>query len=84
MAHTTLSVRLDVARKLRAAKLSGESYSDLLERLLENQPAKTVAEWLASLAEVEGRGILDPQRRARLRADQRAPRQSQRRRRAPA
>ncbi|HET6281948.1 MAG TPA: antitoxin VapB family protein [Polyangia bacterium] len=47
-AFTTLSIRLDVARKLKAAKADGESYSDTLERLLENQPAKTVGEWLAS------------------------------------
>lgn len=83
MAYTTLSVRLDVARKLKAAKLAGESYSDTLERLLESQPAKTVGEWLASLTVLEGRGILETESRARLRSDQRSPRRSQRRRRAP-
>ena len=82
MAYTTLSVRLDVVRKLKAAKLAGESYSDMLERLLENQPAKTVGEWLASLAPIEGRGILASEDRARLRSDQRTPRFSTRRRRA--
>lgn len=82
MGFTTLSVRLDVARKLKAAKLTGESYSDALERLLENQPAKTVGEWLDSLSAIEGRGILKPAERAKLRADQRSPRPSARRRRA--
>lgn len=84
MAFTTLSIRLDVARKLRAAKASGESYSDTLERLLENQPAKNVGQWLDSLAPLEGRGLLTPAGRDRLRADQRAPRGSARRRRASA
>jgi hypothetical protein len=82
MAFTTLTVRVSVARKLRAAKAAGESYSDTLERLLENQPAKTVEEWLSSLAPLEGRGIFTPTSRDRLRKDQRQPRVSPRRRRA--
>lgn len=82
MGFTTLTIRLDVARKLKAAKTSGESYSDTLERLLENQPAKTVEDWLASLAPLEGRGILSAEGRERLKEDQRHPRRSPRRRRA--
>jgi predicted CopG family antitoxin len=82
MAFTTLTVRHDVARKLKAAKAAGESYSDMLERLLENQPAKTVAEWLASLAPLEGRGIFSAKERERLKRDQDRPRRSPRKRRA--
>jgi hypothetical protein len=82
MAFTTLSIRLDVARKLKAAKAAGESYSDTLERLLENQPAKTVGEWLASLEPLVGRGVLSPEDRGRLKQDQAAPRRSPRKRRA--
>jgi predicted CopG family antitoxin len=84
MAFTTLSIRADLARKLKAAKQAGESYSDLLERLLENQPAKTADEWLASLSVIEGRGILTAAERARIRREQSAPRRSPRRRRAAA
>lgn len=81
MAFTTLSVRLDVAKKLRSAKQPGESYSDTLERLLENLPVSTAGEWLASLAPIAGRGVFTPEERARLRADQRTPRPSKRRKR---
>jgi predicted CopG family antitoxin len=84
MAFTTLTIRIEVARKLKAAKAAGESYSDTLERLLENQPAKTVGEWLASLAPLEGRGIFSAKEREQLKRDQRAPRMSPRRRRAVA
>jgi len=84
MAFTTLSIRLDVARKLKAAKAPGESYSDTLERLLENQPAKNVGEWLDSLSPLEGRGVFSPDQRAKLKQDQRKPRPSPRRRRAAA
>jgi Putative antitoxin len=84
MAFTTLSIRLDVARKLKAAKGPGESYSDILERLLENQPAKTVGEWLASLEPLVGRGVLSTEARGRLKRDQRVPRLSPRKRRAAA
>jgi hypothetical protein len=78
MAFTTFSIRLEVARKLKAAKAAGESYSDTLERLLENQPAKTVGEWLASLEPLVGRGVLSPASRGRLKRDQRAPLRSAR------
>jgi hypothetical protein len=80
MAYTTVSIRVDVARKLKAAKATGESYSDTLERLLENQPAKTVGEWLDSLAPIEGRGIFSSTQREKLRLDQQTPRRSRRRR----
>jgi hypothetical protein len=82
MAFTTLTVRVEVARKLKKAKVPGESYSDTLERLLENQPAKTVGEWLDSLTPLEGRGIFSPEARERLKLDQRFPRRSIRKRRA--
>ena len=80
MPHTTLTVRRDVALRLKAARFAGESYSDLLERLLENQPAKCVRDWLESLAPLKGRGVFTPAERARLRHDQRMPRDSHARR----
>ena len=67
MAYTTLTVRTDVAKKLKAAKERGESYSDLLARLLENAPAETVGEWLDSLEPLRGRGVFTPEERERLR-----------------
>jgi putative antitoxin of VapBC-like toxin-antitoxin system len=82
MPFTTLTVRHDVARRLKAFKAAGESYSDTLERLLDEQPAKTGGEWLDSLAPLEGRGIFSPEARERLKRDQRAPRSSPRKRRA--
>jgi hypothetical protein len=82
MAFTTLSIRDDVARRLKKAKGPGESYSDTLARLLDDQPATTGGEWLDSLAPLEGRGIFTPEARERLRRDQRAPRRSPRKRRA--
>ena len=72
MAFTTLTVRLATA------------YSDTLERLLENQPAKNVKEWLESVAPLEGRGFLSGEARRRLKADQRQPRRSHRRKRRAA
>jgi predicted CopG family antitoxin len=84
MTFTTLTIRVDVARRLKAVKAAGESYSDTLERLLANQPAETVAEWLESLAPIEGRGIFSTQTRERLRRDQRKPPPSPRKRRAAA
>ena len=84
MAFTTLTVRLDTAKKLKAAKGPGESYSDTLERLLENQPAKNVKEWLESVAPLEGRGFLSTEARRRLKSDQRQPRRSKRSRRRAA
>lgn len=80
MSFTTLSIRLDVAKKLKAVKAAGESYSDTLERLIESQPAKSVGEWLESLKPFEGRGILSAADRKRLRNDQRVTRRSPRRR----
>jgi predicted CopG family antitoxin len=76
MPYTTVTLRHDVARRLRAAKSAGESYSELLDRLLENQPAKCVEEWVQSLAPIEGRGVFTPDERDRLKADQRRPRES--------
>ena len=74
MAYTTLTVRQDVAKRLQSAKGAGESYSDILNRLLDNQPAKTVGEWLESLAPLEGRGVFAPDERQRLKRDQQYPR----------
>ena len=84
MPYTTLTVRHDVARKLKASKAAGESYSDVLDRLLDNQPAKCVGEWLESLAPLEGRGVFTPEERERLRNDQRKPRDSHARRKSHA
>ncbi len=81
MPYTTLTVKHDVAKKLKAAKAEGESYSELLDRLLESQPAKTVDEWLDSLKPLEGRGVFTPEERERLIYDQRNPRDSRARRR---
>ena len=84
MAFTTVSIRLDVARKLKAAKAAGESYSDTLDRLLENQPAKTAGEFLASLQPLVGHSLLSPTGREQLKRDQKRPRASPRKRRAGA
>jgi predicted CopG family antitoxin len=84
MPYTTLTVRQDVAKKLRASKGRGESYSDVLNRLLENQPAKCVEEWLESLVPLEGRGVFTPEEREQLKKDQRKPRDSSARRRGHA
>jgi len=81
MAFTTLTVRQDVAKRLRASKGVGESYSDVLNRLLDSQPAKSVGEWLDSLQPLEGRSLFSPAERARLNEDQLYPRESNARRR---
>jgi len=84
MPYTTLTVRQDVAKRLRAAKSAGESYSDALARLLDNQPAKTVGEWLQSLVPHEGQGLFSPEEREQLKRDQRNPRNSHARRKSHA
>jgi predicted CopG family antitoxin len=84
MAYTTLTVRQDVAKRLRANKSVGESYSDMLARLLDNQPAKTVGEWLESLVPHEGRALFSSEDRERLKRDQRIPRESHARRKSHA
>ena len=84
MPYTTLTVRRTVAKRLRSSRGLGESYSDVLTRLLDNQPARTVDEWLKSLAPLEGRSLFTPEERARLKRDQRNPRDSQTRRKAHA
>jgi len=80
MAYTTLTVRQDVAKRLRAVKSARESYSEVLDRLMDNQPARTVEEWLDSLKPLEGRGVFTPEERERLTYDQRNPRDSHARR----
>jgi hypothetical protein len=47
---------------------------------LDNQPAKTVGEWLESLVAHEGSGLFSPEERRRLRQDQRTHRDSHARR----
>ena len=80
MSYTTLTVKHEIAEKLKAAKGVGESYSDVLTRLLDNEPAKTVGEWLESLAPLAGRGVFTPEERQRLKRDQKYPRVSRSRR----
>ena len=80
MPYTAVTLRHDVARRLGAAKPAGESYSERLDRLLENQPATCVEEWVQPLAPLEGRGVFTPEERERLKADQRRPRDSHLRR----
>ncbi|HRE80736.1 MAG TPA: hypothetical protein PLN52_06795 [Opitutaceae bacterium] len=84
MPYTTLTVRQDVAKRLRGSRQSGESYSDVISRLLDNQPAKTVGDWLNSLEPLEGRTLFSPEERTRLVQDQRSPRASLARRKARA
>lgn len=81
MPYTTLTVRQDVARRLRKNRVRGESYSDAITRLLDNQPAASVGEWLATLGALEGRDLFTPEARERLKRDQRGPRDSRARRR---
>ena len=77
MPYTTVTLRQDVAKRLRNSRASGESYSDVLNRLLDNQPAKTVGEWMESLAPLEGRNLFTDEGRERLKkSDQRHPRRS--------
>lgn len=76
MPYTTLTVRQEVARRLRGTRQTGESYSDVITRLLDNQPSKTVGEWLNSLEPLEGRTLFSAEERARLIQDQRSPRAS--------
>jgi predicted CopG family antitoxin len=80
MPYTTLTVRHDVAKRLRATRSKGESYSDVLDRLLNNQPARTVDEWMDSLAPLEGHALFTPEERTRMIKDQRNPRHSRTRR----
>ena len=81
MAYTTVTLRQDVAKRLRKSRASGESYSDVLNRLLDNQPASSVGEWMESLAPLEGRSLFTREGRAALKKDQRNPRSSAARRR---
>lgn len=76
MPYTTVTLRQDVAKRLRKNRASGESYSDVLNRLLDNQPAKTVGEWMKSLEPLEGRNLFSEGGRERLKNDQIHPRRS--------
>lgn len=80
MPYTTVSLRQDVASRLRKTRARGESYSDVITRLLDNQPASSVGEWLASLKPLEGHPLFTPEARERLKRDQRNPRDSHARR----
>lgn len=84
MPYTTVTVRQEVARRLRNNRQSGESYSDVITRLLDNQPAKTVGDWLNSLDPLEGRSLFSPEERTRLTRDQQSPRASLSRRKVDA
>ena len=84
MPYTTLTVRQDIVKRLRATKTADESYSDVLARLLDNQPAKTVGEWLQSLLPHEGHDLFSPEERERLKKDQRNHRDSHARRKSHA
>jgi hypothetical protein len=74
MPNLTITVTRDVAEKLRAEKLTGETFSDVIERLLVDPPARNVGEWLDSLAPLEGRGVFTPEERERAIREQRRPR----------
>jgi predicted CopG family antitoxin len=76
MPQTTVKLRHDVARRLEESRGPGESRSDVVARLLDNQPATTVEEWMESLAPLEGRGLFTKEGRERLKADQLSPRHS--------
>jgi Putative antitoxin len=80
MPYTTVTLRQDVAKRLRNSRVPGESYSDVLNRLLDNQPAKTVGEWMDSLVPLEGQSLFTEEGRERLEKDQRKPRSSHARR----
>ncbi len=84
MPYTTLTVREEVAQRLRGVRHDGESYSDVLNRLIDSQPAKTVGDWLATLEPLEGRSLFSPEDRVRLKQDQRSPRDSRARRKSHA
>jgi hypothetical protein len=73
MPYTTLTVRQDTAKRLRQSEAAGESYGDVLERLLNSQPADSVEEWLESLAPLEGRAVFTPEQQERLKNDQKKP-----------
>jgi hypothetical protein len=64
-----LRIRREVSDRLHAARLPGESVSDFVERLLEDQYGKTVGEFRASLAPLDGRGVFTAAERERLRRD---------------
>lgn len=80
MSYTTLTVRHEVAKRLKGVRSAGESYSDVITRLMDNQPAKCAEEWLASLAPMEGRSLFTPEEREQLVKDQRTTRDSRSRR----
>jgi predicted CopG family antitoxin len=67
VSNTTITITKKVAKKLRAAKLAHETNSEMLERLLENEPSHNVKAWLASLESLEGRGVFTPDERRNLR-----------------
>jgi hypothetical protein len=66
MTHTAVKLRHDVARRLEMSCGPGESCSDVVTRLLDDQPAKTVEEWRESLAPLEGRSLFTEESRERL------------------
>jgi hypothetical protein len=71
-----VTLRHYVAKRLRNSRVSGESYSDVLNRLLDNQPSKSVGEWMDSIAPLEGNRLFTMAGREGLKYDQRNPRKS--------
>ncbi len=58
MPYVTITLRRDVANRLGTRRtLPEKDYSDAVDRLLDNQPAKSVREWMESLTALEGRSL---------------------------
>jgi hypothetical protein len=68
--YSRVNVSRDVAKKLRASRLPGESASDAIDRLIDDTPASNVAGWLESLLPLEGAGVFTPEERGRLKGEQ--------------
>jgi predicted CopG family antitoxin len=76
MLHARITVASALATRLQLVRADGESYSDVIARLLDEQPAKTVDEWMESLAPLDGQALFTPAERAHLMHDQGNPRHS--------
>jgi hypothetical protein len=69
-----------VHKRLQDSRVAGESFSEVVNRLLDNQSAKTVGEWLNSLVALGGKRLFSRKGRERLEKDQHNPRSSDARR----
>jgi len=76
MSCARITVTSDVAGRLQLVRTAGESFSDVISRLLDEQPAKTVGKWMEFLAPLDGQTLFTPDERAHLMRDQRNPRYS--------